>query len=467
MSPRLSLRPLDGVRRFLVFVACGGVVALPGLSSAWADEPDVWTRDTLTGDWGGLRSTLDEAGLKLGGVYTGEALGNPSGGLRQRGVAEGLLEIDIDADFEKLAGWRGLTFHSSLFQIHGRSMSANFLSNNFTVRDIEAAPAGRVWAMWLQQSFYDDLASLRIGQMPEQEEFCVSANGAYFINGTFGWPIGFAANMPSGGGAYPLAMTGARLKVQPTDSLTALLAVFNGDPAPSSLGSDPDPQRRNRYGLNFDTNQPPHWFGELQYGLNQGSDAVGLPAMLKLGGWYHTGRFQDLRDDTTGLSLSSPDSTGIAKTYRGSWGVYGVVDQTVWRKPGTPDGGISVFSRLSLSPEDRSAMPYYGEVGLTWKGMVEDRDDDVAGLAVAYGKMSPALSARDRDALSLGGRATAIRDYEMVIEALYRAQMTPWLTMVPNVQYIAHPGGGIGSPDAPATRIPDATVLGLRAVLKL
>jgi len=144
-----------------------------------------------------------------------------------------------------------------------------------------------------------------------------------------------------------------------------------------------------------------------------------------------------------------------------------VIDQMVWKDPGAPDGGISVFSRVSVSPEDRSAMPYYGEVGLTWKGMVKTRDDDVAGLAVAYGKMSPALSARDRDALSLASNATAVRDYEMVIETLYRAQMTPWLTMVPNVQYIAHPGGGVGMANAPETRIPDATVLGLRAVLKL
>ncbi len=441
--------------------------AAPAPAEAEAAAPKgFWERDTLTGDWGGLRSSLDASGLKLGGVYTGEVLGNPSGGLRQRAVAKGLLEIDIDADFDKLIGWQGLTFHTSLFQIHGRSMSANFLSNNFTVRDIEAAPAGRIWAMWLQQSVYDDLASLRVGQMPEQEEFCVSSNGAYFINGTFGWPIGFAANMPSGGGAYPLAMTGARVKVQPTPELAILTAVFNGDPAPMIYSNNPDPQRRNRYGLNFDTNQPPHWFGEVQYGVNQDKGAEGLPTMVKLGGWYHNGRFLDQRYDNQGISLGSAASNTIAKTYRGSWGIYGVIDHMLWKKPGSEDGGIGVFTRLFVSPEDRSAMPYYDEVGLTWKGMIEGRDDDVAGIAIGYGKMSPALASRDRDAISLGTNTT-VRDFEMVTEVLYRAQMNPWFTLVPNVQYVMHPGGGIAYPDRPTTRIPDATVVGLRAVLKL
>ncbi|HEY5706996.1 MAG TPA: carbohydrate porin [Terrimicrobiaceae bacterium] len=32
-------------------------------------------------------------------------------------------------------------------------------------------------------------------------------------------------------------------------------------------------------------------------------------------------------------------------------------------------------------------------------------------------------------------------DYEIVIEATYRAQITPWLVLQPDLQYIIHPGG--------------------------
>src|SRR5260221_8463971 len=43
---------------------------------------DLWERDVLTGDWHGLRSSLEEKGLALGLNYIGEALGNPAGGAR-------------------------------------------------------------------------------------------------------------------------------------------------------------------------------------------------------------------------------------------------------------------------------------------------------------------------------------------------------------------------------------------------
>jgi len=46
-------------------------------------------------------------------------------------------------------------------------------------------------------------------------------------------------------------------------------------------------------------------------------------------------------------------------------------------------------------------------------------------------------------------------DYEIVIEVTYQAQITPWLVIQPDLQYIIHPGG---------TRDPgNALILGGRA----
>ena len=77
--------------------ALPAVVALSVPVGTWAQElpppaasQGLMDRESLTGDWGGLRHRLDAAGLKLSGVYTGEVLGNPSGGVRQGAVAEGL-----------------------------------------------------------------------------------------------------------------------------------------------------------------------------------------------------------------------------------------------------------------------------------------------------------------------------------------------------------------------------------------
>ena len=434
-------------------------------AEAAAEQPKgFWERDTLTGEWGGLRPALDDAGFKLTGNYTGEMLGNPKGGIRNRWVATGNLEIDVDADFAKLIGWEGLTFHLSSFQLHGRGMSNNFLGNQFTVRDIEAAPATRIWSMWFQQAFADNAASVRVGQMPWQEEFVVSAYGASFINGTFGWPIGFAANFVNAGGAYPLATTGARLSVNPADKMNIMVAAFDGDPAAGNQRGQ-DPTRKNVDGLNVRLKTPPVFFVEGRYGSPMDSDE-GLPTMVKLGGWVHTGRFDDPHWSTNGTSLGSGTSTGIPMGHRGNWELYAIVDTMLWRDDTNPKRNIGAFTRLMGGPDDRNQMPYYGELGLNWQGMIEGRDDDIAGIALAYGRMSRALAAQDHDARLFGTSLAPSRDFELAFEALYRYAVTPWWTMIPDAQYIVHPGGGAAYPGT-QRRIPDAAVLGVRSVFKL
>lgn len=439
------------------------LATIPAFAPTARAEEGEGERDTLTGDWGGWRSELKEAGIAISGTYTGEVLGNPSGGIRRGAVYEGLAEIDVDADFDKLMGWQGATAHLSTFQINGRGLSSNYLRNQFTVRDIEAVRAVRIWSLWLQQSFADDMVSVRVGQMPEQEEFGISSLGAYFINGTFGWPIGFAANMPSGGGAYPLSMMGARLKVAPTDKFSAMVAVFNGDPAPGV--SPTDPQERNRTGTRFDIKQSPAIFTEIAYGTNPDKSTTGLPGMVKLGNWIHTGWFTDLRYDANGESLAT-SAAGAGGRSRGNWGVYGIVDQMVFREEEGSDKGMGVFARLTLSPPEVNAMPVYGEIGATYKGLLPGRDADVLGLAFAYGMTSPALSDLDRDNRA-AGNVTTIRDYEGAVELIYRYEMTPYWTIIPDAQYIVHPGAHAAMPDDPSKPIPDAFVIGLRTVLKL
>jgi porin len=71
----------------------------------------LWERDTLTGDWGGLRTHLAERGVKVNAAYTAEMLGNPSGGIKRRAVGNALLQVDVDADLEQAVGWKGGAFH--------------------------------------------------------------------------------------------------------------------------------------------------------------------------------------------------------------------------------------------------------------------------------------------------------------------------------------------------------------------
>ncbi len=70
--------------------------------------------DHLLPDWGGTRSHLSNQGVEFGVSYTGEVLGNVSGGIEQGAIYEGLLKVQVDLDTGKLHLWPSGTFHGSM-----------------------------------------------------------------------------------------------------------------------------------------------------------------------------------------------------------------------------------------------------------------------------------------------------------------------------------------------------------------
>ena len=421
-----------------------------------------WERDVLTGDWGGVRTDWENHGIQLGANYIGEVLGNTTGGVRRGATYDGRLELYLTVDLGKAVDWSGATFHANAYETHGRGLSTDNLGNNLmTVSSVEASRTMRLFDLWLEQQLWDNLVAVRIGQLAADDEFIVSQYGSLFINSTFGWPAITATDLPSGGPADPLATPGVRIKVQPTDRISVLAAVFNGNPAGPGTGN---PQLRDAGGTAFRVNDDAFAIAEAAYALNQEKDATGLPGTYKLGGWYHSGKFADQRFDSRGLSLASPASSGVPAQHRGDYGLYAMVDQMIWRVPETKDNGLGVFVRVAGSPSDRNQVDFYADGGFNYKGLLPDRGDDVLGLALAYARISDPASGLDRDVNFFNGTSHPVRDREMALELTYRAQLAPWWTVQPDLQVIFHPGGHVVDPTDPTgTRaIRDALVLGVR-----
>src|SRR5207248_2466525 len=114
-------------------------------------------------------------GITVGATEISEVLGNVSGGVRRAGIYEGRLELDLDVDLEKAAGWRGAQMHVSAYQIHGRGLSANALGGNLLAAStIEANRATRLFDAYLEQRLFDDSLSVRAGQIAADDEFIIS-----------------------------------------------------------------------------------------------------------------------------------------------------------------------------------------------------------------------------------------------------------------------------------------------------
>jgi porin len=427
-------------------------------------DPDTGESTVEESTLGLLPNPFEKYGIKFAATYIGETLGNVSGGLKQGAIYEGRLNLAVDVDLQKLAGWRELSFHANMFQLHGDGLSRSNLNNFLVASGIEALPSTRLYEIWFEQKWGDKLA-LRAGQLAADTEFINAKYTDVFTNASLGWPAITSVNLPSGGPSPPLAALGARLRANLNDNWTIVAGIFDGDAA----GPGPeDPQLRNNAGINFRINDPPLVIGEIQYIWNGKKGDPGLDGKFKIGGWHHFGDFADQRFTAQGVSLASPLSSGTPANLSQDSGIYSVFEQKVYRVGKDDDRGIGIFARVLTSPSDRNPIDRYADGGIEFIGLSDARPKDKFGIAGGYAHVSSRAHALDVDFQQIMGPGWPLRRFEALATAVYQYEVRPGWTLQPNFQYIVHPGGGATNPlgGNPGKLLKDAAVLGLRTVLK-
>ncbi len=460
-------------------------------ASTDAASKSLFERDTLTPDPGGLRAKIADHGISLGVIYAGEGFGNPAGGYRQGAVYDGLLTAGLDVDFGKLAGCKGLIFHALAYDPHGASGTDQYVRDLDRFSNIDAFDSIRLFEIWLQASLFDNVVNLRVGQVAADAEFATTQGGALFLHSNFGIPPALAQNVPSP--IYPQAAPGVRLRLNTPDSRFYFqTGLYAGNPDADRNG-DPNPgffqgTAYNDHGVRFPIsgNQGLLSLYEAGFLLNQGKGAHGLPGTYRFGGFFDTDTFSDQRFDARGFSLADPRSTGRPLARPRDGGVYAVAEQVVYRPPGagnapeevgqtasapvgnagdsplTPGAGPAgpegrVFGRVGFAPQDRNPVDFYAEAGLNFRGLVPGRGRDVLGVGFNEIGLSGDTRRAARDANHFHGTHQPLPDYEGVLEITYQVNLTPWLSVQPDLQYIIHPGG--------SPRYGNALVLGTRTVV--
>ncbi len=435
---------------------------------------NIWARDTLLGDAGGLRTKLANVGLSFGLQDTNEVFGNVTGGVKTGAAYDGLTMLSIGLDTKAAFGWDGGTFNISAFNIRGHNLSAENLLNLQTVSGIEADPTTRLWELFYQQSFLQDRFDVKIGQQSIDQEFITSQGSSTFLNTMMGWPMVPSADLYAGGPAYPLSSLGIRLRGRPSENLTLLGGVFDDNPPGGSFANDSQLRGAERTGTLFNLGTGALFIAEVQYAINQPSngelvtDAAkpsGLPGVYKLGFWYDTAAFPNQQFDNTGLSLANPNSTGIPGTQWHNWSIYGVADQMVWRPDPAEPRAVGTFARIMGAPGDRNLINFSVNAGVTLKAPLPSRDNDTFGVGFGFTTVSGGARALDQATNFYSGTAGPVRSSETFIEVTYQIQATPWWVVQPDFQYIFTPGGGIVNPVNPTKSIANEAVLGLRSVV--
>ena len=170
----------------------------PGWVSASEDNPDgFFVRPSLSGNWGGLRSKLEDNGVVFSLTQTSDVLGNVNGGVRRGVEYDGLFQPQVDMDLNKLMRWAGGSAHIAAYVVQGKGISQTNLQNIMTVTNIEYAPNGtKMGEFWVQQKLFDEYLAVKVGQIEADLNFDTIESAAFMVNSTWGWPAIWAQNLP-------------------------------------------------------------------------------------------------------------------------------------------------------------------------------------------------------------------------------------------------------------------------------
>jgi porin len=382
-------------------------------------------QDHLFGDWGGMRSALEQRGVDIEAVLTLDAMENLRGGVNRSGTVLGNADLTFTADTAGAGWWEDGTFFLYLLgDFNFGGLLTDKVGDLQGTSNIEADPAVKVYEAWYEHRFFEGRLSLLAGLHDFNSEFDVLEYASNFINSSFGISPDISQVGPS---IFPTTALALRLRARPTPGSYLLAAVYDGVPG------DPELPQRTHLRLS----EHDGVFTALEAGLTR--DEPGSPGYFKLGagGWILTARV----DDFTGQSHDF------------NHGFYLIGEKTLF--PEGDDGqGLGAFVQFGLADPHRNQIGSYWGAGLRYTGLIPGRDQDVAGLAVASARNGKHFLRFTRDS----GMSPA-EHAETVIEGTYQAVVRPWLLVQPDVQYVINPGTD--------PTLGNALVAGVRLVVSL
>lgn len=387
-------------------------------NAAHAEEekaPD-WNTETLSGDWGGARSSLYDKGVTVELTHKSDILASTSGGISRGAVWLANSEVAVNMDLGKLAGWDATTAFAQYHVQHGSKSINNYTGSFAGVDNIESsASAGQFFQAWLQKNSADDSLSVLAGLYAIDSEFYVTDTSGLFLQPPYGMSAEMAQTGQNGPPVFPMGALAVRAKYA-ASGFYVQGALSDG--VPGSLNNPQGTQIRLDKGDGTLTVVEFGYVPQVDEG-HYHKTAIGL--------WRYSARANDLVDvDAFGNPLRRPDR-----------GFYFLAERTLRAEQDDHAQGLSGFIRFGTVNKDVYQADWSGSLGLLYQGLFDGRDDDAAGIAVTTSHAS-----------SKYRQLNASDSSETVVEITYRAQLQPWLAVQPVVQHIFNPNMDVALPDA-------------------
>lgn len=393
-----------------LFVSC--LLGAPSLAQEVAPEREwiggrpitEWTR--LTGDWGGLRTDLEAAGVEVSGAYVADLAAPWSGGLRSRSSFASLLDVNVAFDLEALLGLPSTYAYVDAYSIAGRSPSRD-IGDFQGVSNIQNANLEQIAEVWVET--WVDAFRFKVGKVDFNSEFAVQEIGGDLVSSTAAISPAIVA-YPT----FPNPATSINVFYTPSETFYVGLGMYDG-----AFGDGINTGTRGPKGF-FSSTPSDSYFYCLEVGAAWRGGGTWGSGRTAVGCYHHTATFARFDGGT--------DS--------GTEGGWATVEQRLWREnPQDDDGqGIGMFATVGVADDQVSACGSTLAIGFEWGGPIDGRDFDVFACGLYYCDLS------DR-----AGAGTP--NDETVFEVLYKVQVTPALSVKPELQYVSNPGGVAGVDD--------------------
>jgi len=374
----------------------------------------------LLGDWGGLRDALDENGITLDLSYTNVFQDNVHGGTDTHNGfrSSGSYDLELTLDLEKLLGIRGASIFVLTEGSYGKGLSEGGKTGDlFGVNDDAGSDRSvDVTELWYEQSLFDDTLMFRAGKL--------DLTGGFECRGC---PVSFDGN--SYANDETAQFLNAALINNPTIPFpdNGLGVMIYHNPVPWfywGIGAADAQADVRQTGFRTALHDEDHFFYVFETGIVAPchSENGDLPGAYRFGLWYDPQPKERYFNDLGGRLRP--------RFRRDDVGFYLSFDQAVYRESSDSDQGLGLFWRYGFANGHVNELAQFWSVGGQYQGLIGGRDDDVLGLGVAQGMLS--------NKLRYYGDSPG---QETIFETYYNIQVTDWLNISPDIQYIINPGG--------------------------
>ena len=405
---------------------CPSAAVMMLLSAAgWAGAPQPFS-DDLSLDWDGKRMEWLNEGVDVRIGYVSETATNVQGGDRELVRYTDQITFSAMLDLEKLLGLPQATFKLAITDRNGENLSGDAnLRSLQQVQELYGRDQTWRWTQfWYQQKYLDGLVTWKIGRITDGEDF--AAFSCEFMNLTFcGAPIGNIV------GSYwynwPVSQWATDVKISLKGVGYCQIGAFD-------VNSD---YLQNKYSM--DLWRPGNSSGVLapvEFGwLPMLGD--GLNGSYKLGAWYNSSTAPDVAENGSGLPLLIDGGRPLMR--HGQYGAY--VNFLQQLTAPSANRGLSVFFNATYADTRTSTQDNQLAVGLLYKGPFDLRPGDRLGFAIGRTHVNSRIANVETEANTTNPGSVGVQGYEYTGEVFYGAQVTRWLELRPNVQYVAQPGG--------------------------